>query len=51
MIMLKDFIEFCRDLFIVIFNTIIGLVLIFIFCFLPLFGYCYVTMEILNAIK
>nr|DAH13572.1 MAG TPA: hypothetical protein [Caudoviricetes sp.] len=48
---LEDFIEFCKDLFVVILNTIIGLILIFIFCFLPLFGYCYVIMEILNAIK
>ena len=48
---IKDFIEFCIDLFMVIFNTIIGLILMFIFCFLPLFGFFYVIMEILNAIK
>lgn len=46
-----DFIEFCGDLFMVILNAIVGLISIFILYFLPLFGFCYVAMEILNAIK
>lgn len=48
---IESFLEFCTDLFTVICNTIVGLVMMFVFCFLPLFGFCYVIMEILNAIK
>ena len=50
MMILKDFIEFCGDLFVVILNTVIGLILIFIFCFLPLFSFFYVIMEILKLV-
>lgn len=48
---IEDCLDFCTDLITVITNTIVGLILIFIFCFVPLFGFCYVIKEMLHAIQ